>query len=83
MSQLSWKEQRKRIIDLIQEVSDLWGGDDEEWLFEYTKDILEKYNTLAEMDVAIKCFEDLRNQALAIGKGKGKESHGKGLPPRG
>jgi len=64
----AWKTKKKRLINLIREVSDLWGGDDEEWLFHYQKATLDKYRTTEEMGIAIACFEDLKRQALFLGR---------------
>lgn len=55
--------QRRRLVELIKEVSDLNGGDDPAWLAEYTAEVLKDWSD--KLHSAIICFEDLKQQALA------------------
>lgn len=37
---MSWKDQKLALFTLIKEISDSYGGDDQEWLKEFTEDIV-------------------------------------------
>ena len=54
---LSWKAKRNHLWKLIKHVSERNGGDDQEWLRDYAKEVIKKYAD--NLDVAIACFEDL------------------------
>jgi hypothetical protein len=53
----SWMTKRKELQELIRKVSDKYGGDDVEFLKEYTQDVLN--DCAADYDRAIRCFESL------------------------
>lgn len=53
----SWKDQKTKLCTLIKDLSDVYGGDDREWLKEYTQEIMNKYKT--NLSTPIACFEDL------------------------
>ncbi len=55
---LSFKQKTDTLFDLIKSISDYYGGDDEDWLRGYCTDIIAGYHD--RLDVAIKCFEDLK-----------------------
>ena len=63
---ISWTEKRDRLCKLIKEVSDIYGGDDREWLRGYAQDVVKKYAT--ELDVAIGCFERICREAKCAGE---------------
>ncbi len=52
------------LISLIKRVSQLYGGDDGEWLRQYTNEVLSEWSQ--DMDRAIECFEDLKQQAEVV-----------------
>lgn len=57
---------RRKLADLIQEVSDLNGGDDPAFLAEYIADVTNEWsNRLIE---AIACFERLKKQPASVTK---------------
>lgn len=53
----SWKEKRRTLIRLIKAVSNAYGGDNEDELNLYIKEVIEKYKS--NLDEAIACFVDL------------------------
>lgn len=62
---ISWKERKNYLCRLIKQVSDENGGDDEEWLMEYAKEMINRYRD--NLEVPIKCFEDLiRKEAKCV-----------------
>lgn len=61
---------RRRLADLIREVCRLWGEQNCDW---YVDDQLKLWSNTPERQYqAFKCFEDLKQQALAIGKKNGQ-----------
>lgn len=58
------EHQKKRLIELIREVSNLHGGDDAEFLDEYIAAVLKEWSN--KLHTAILCFEGLRDQALCL-----------------
>lgn len=60
MHSYSWKEKKVRLWHLIKNISTTYGGDDNEWLIEYGKEVFEKYKD--DLDVAIECLEQLEKQ---------------------
>lgn len=53
----SWKVKKDYLIKLIKKVSDENGGDEEEWLKEYVRDMIKKYTD--SLDILIWTFESL------------------------
>lgn len=59
------KYRAKKIITLIQEVSALNGGDDEDFLNDYIAEVLKECSNNSEKQIAtIACFEDLKAQHI-------------------
>jgi hypothetical protein len=54
---VSWRQKRKRLLYLIKFVSDMYGGDDIEFLKEYAREVLEAYKD--DLDTALSCFTSL------------------------
>lgn len=54
----------RRLANLIKEVSDLHGGDDEAFLAEYIAEVSKEWSN--DLNKAIVCFEDLKKQALDL-----------------
>lgn len=52
-----WIAKRIRVNALIDQVSEIYGGDDEEWLNEYKSEVLAKYAD--NLKVAYDCFKSL------------------------
>ena len=63
-----WQENKQRLISLIKQVSNQYGGDDPQWLDQYSGDVLERYKS--ELPAAIECFESLLPQPISITMGK-------------
>jgi hypothetical protein len=53
----SWLENKQRLWALIKRVSDKYGGDDQEFIEEYFKELVIKYKN--ELTIPIATFEDL------------------------
>ncbi len=57
---------RRKLVTLIREVDQMWGGDDEEFLNEYIAEVLHTWEN--DIDKALICFTDLHKQAIDLGK---------------
>lgn len=55
---------RKKLINLIREVSDLWGGDEEKFLDEYIAETVKQWSN--NLQAAIDCFTELKAQAVML-----------------
>jgi hypothetical protein len=53
---------RRKVANLVKEVSDLHGGDSAEFLQEYIAEVLHTWAN--DLQSAITCFEELKKQAL-------------------
>ncbi len=51
---------------MIREISDLYGGDDEDFLNAYIEELLKEWSN--RMGELMCCLEDLHKQALVIGR---------------
>jgi len=60
MMNRSWKDQRDNIYKLIKQISDVYGGDDSEWLNGYAKDVIAEHKD--DLNVAEQCLIELWNQ---------------------
>ena len=69
--ELSWKDQKDHLCNLIKQVSDIHGGEDREGLIAYCKDVIKLYRD--NLSEPIACFEALINQAKDCGWIKHKE----------
>lgn len=58
----SWMTKRKEIIELIKKISDVNGGDDPQWLKEYTDQVLVDW--AHNYDSALTCFEEIYEQGM-------------------
>jgi hypothetical protein len=58
--------QKRKLVTLIMEVDELHGGNDVDFLNEYVAEVLS--NWANDLQLGIDCFEDLKAQALALGK---------------
>lgn len=61
---ISWKAKKNHLCKLIKEVSDMYGGDDIEWLREYAKEVI--VQNAEDLDKAIDCFQSLMPQSKVI-----------------
>jgi len=53
-----------RLANLIKDVSDLHGGDDPQFLAEYIAEVTKEWSN--DLNKAIDCFEDLKQQAINL-----------------
>jgi len=56
----------RKLVPLIRDVSSLWGNDSEQFLDDYIAEVLFTWKN--DLQSAVICFEDLKAQALALGK---------------
>jgi len=52
--------QRRKLINLIRQVSANYGGDDEQFLNEYIAEVLDTWKN--DLPAAVKCFTELAEQ---------------------
>jgi len=64
MMKISWKERKNYLCKLIKQVSDENGGDEEEWLREYAREMVNKYRD--DLETPIACFDDLIYKKMTI-----------------
>lgn len=56
-----WIAKKNQLCSLIKKVSDVYGGDDIDWLRDYCKEVLAAYPG-EKIDKTILCFIDLNEQ---------------------
>ena len=59
---MSFKEKKELLAKLIKQISDHYGGDEEEFLREYSKDVFERYKD--DVDTAIDCFKNIHAKLI-------------------
>lgn len=52
-----WIAKKNELCAEIKMLSDMFGGDDIDWLREYCKDVISSHKS--DLDTAIKCFKEI------------------------
>jgi hypothetical protein len=54
---MAWQQKKARVYELIKQISEEHGGDEQSFLDEYVHDVVKKY--AGNLEVAIACFESV------------------------
>lgn len=60
MDDVIFINKRTKIYNLIKKISDYYGGDDQEWLREYAREVIEMNKH--DLQPSLECFLDLERQ---------------------
>jgi hypothetical protein len=71
MTTSSWKQLKREIWIAIKQISDYYGGDDEQWLIKYYDEVIE--NNKGDLSKALDCFNDLVGQLKYASKPIGRD----------
>lgn len=66
MNHALWISKKNHLCSLIKKVSDLWGGDDVNWLREYAREVVECNKD--DLQTALHCFMNLESQKGEVSK---------------